>query len=36
MIAKVLISGSPRPANNLLADLANLGILREITGYKRN
>lgn len=30
------MGGSPTSTNKLLADLTSLGILREITGYKRN
>ncbi|MEJ7662183.1 MAG: Fic family protein [Hymenobacter sp.] len=30
------LGGSPTSTNKLLADLENLGILRETTGYKRN
>lgn len=31
-----LLDLTPRAANNLIQDLVNLGILQEITGYKRN
>jgi len=31
-----LLDISPRSANELIKNMENLGLLREITGYKRN